>query len=146
MIKKYQIELTEDQLRLISMACDTVSRLGIGQWREIMYHLPLAKIDNYEEYHSTLRLIDNLLSKYMIDNVDGYSSNIGIYNAKEYSRALYDIHQVIRNKLAWDKAKLMGITDGHTRNHGLMITVDYDEPIKTSDHDFIAVKSIGEEQ
>ena len=37
----YTITVTEQQARTISAACELLARLGMGQWPEMLHHLPM---------------------------------------------------------------------------------------------------------
>jgi hypothetical protein len=47
-MKKYTVELTEGQLSTISVACEILARLGIGQWKDAFDHLPLVKDNKWK--------------------------------------------------------------------------------------------------
>lgn len=130
---KYTIELSKKQMAIISSACELYARLGIGQWREIEKFLPLEKVIDYESFHDCMDSIGRELSKFMISNVDGYRSNLGISNrmVNDSCRDAWDIHAVLRNRLAWDRALAKGVVkEGEPRKWPEMMGVDYDEPCK----------------
>lgn len=56
MTKTYNLQVTEEQLKVISTACELLSRIQGGQIREAFEHLPLKKdIDWSVGNHSTSR-------------------------------------------------------------------------------------------
>ena len=111
---KYTLELTEKQLGIVQYATDLIARLGIGQVKESFEHLPLQKDRDWSEFHNDVRSIERLISKHTIENVDGYGSHLGIHNDKVALNAkiAWEIHQVIRHRLSWDRAITKGVTDG----------------------------------
>lgn len=126
--------LSENQLVVIKHACDVYSRLMIGQLDDALRLFPVKKEIDWTAYHDDILRIKDILNKYT--EFDLKNSNLGIYNpsVNPSARVAYDIHQVIRNKVAYDKAIKQGIIQkGGSRKMPEMIQVDYDEPIQTSD-------------
>ncbi len=124
--KKYALHLTEKQARVIINALDLYSRIGMGQLKEVAYvlrHNPIPASASEAENRSSI-LIDikdelDVLSKLWM-NGSGYHS-INSSKISDVFRIAWDIQQVIRHRLAWD------------RNPKGEITVDFDTPLVTSD-------------
>ena len=80
--------------------------------------------------------IGKILSRYMIGCVDGYHSNLGIYNdeVRPEAKSAWDLYQVIRHRLAWDNAVAEGVIDSPDapRNWTAMLGVHYDKPMTSS--------------
>lgn len=135
--KFYVLELTKEQLKALQWATDILQRIQLGQWREITDWLPLKKPIDYEELHKDQQIIGNILSKHMIDGIDGSFSSLGIGHPDlpENNSILYDIYCVIRNKLALEWAVEEGIIENENspRKWPEMMTVDFDPPYKWSD-------------
>jgi hypothetical protein len=131
---KYTLELTEKQLGIIQYATDLIARLGIGQVKEAFEHLPLNNDCDWSTFHNDVRDIEHIISKHTIGNVDGYRSSLGIHNDKVKldAKIAWEIHQVIRHRLSWDRAIAKGFTDGKARNWSEMMGVCYDEPFPCS--------------
>lgn len=131
---KYTLELTEKQLNIVQYATDLIARLGIGQIKEAVEYLPLRKELDWAEFHNDVRDIEHVISKHTIENVDGYRSSLGIHNdkVKQDAKIAWEINQVIRHRLSWDRAIAKGITDGTARNWSEMMGVCYDEPFPCS--------------
>lgn len=134
--RKYTITVTEHQARIISEACDLLARLGIGQWPEFINYMPdpLAFTGRDDAVEALRPVMADLLRQYSPAGayIDGYQSHLGIFNelAARGAREAWDLHQVIRHRMAWDRAIAEGLTDGTTRNWtGGMMGVDYDEPM-----------------
>ena len=132
-MKTYNLTITEKQARALVDATDLLQRVQLGQWREIQDNLPLQKPIDYEEFHQDMRIIGAILSKHMIDGIDGGASSLGIGNKNlpESNGILYDLHQVIRRKLSVERAVEQGIIENENVSRNEMpITVDFDLPMK----------------
>lgn len=134
MSKTYTLTITEKQARALQDATDLMQRIQLGQFREIEDNLPLKKPIDYEELHKDFRTIGDLLSKHMIGGIDGHASSLGIGHTElpESNGILYDLHCVIRRKLAWERAVEEGYIESEDspRKWPEMMTVDYDPPMK----------------
>ena len=134
MTKTYTLTITEKQEKALMDATDLLQRIQLGQWREIEDNLPLKKPIDYEQFHNQLRLIGSILSNHLLDNIDGYASSLGIGHPElpESNGILYDLHCVIRNKLAWERAVEQGIIESEDseRKWPEMMTTDFDPPMK----------------
>ncbi len=135
MTKTYTLTITEKQARALMDATDLLQRIQLGQVREIEDNLPLKKPIDYEQFHNDMRLIGSILSQHMIDNIDGNASSLGIGHPSlpESNGILYDLHCVIRRKLAVERAVENGIIENENVSRNEMpITVDFDTPHKWS--------------
>jgi hypothetical protein len=131
--KTYNLQITESQARALCFACDVLQRVQLGQWREIIDWLPLKKPIDYEELHQDQRIIGAILSKHMIDNIDGGASSLGIGHPDlpKENGILYDLYCVIRRKLAVERAVEEGLIENENVSRNQMpITVDFDTPMK----------------
>jgi len=132
-MKTYNLTITEKQARALVDATDLLQRVQLGQWREIQDNLPLQKPIDYTEFHQDMRIIGAILSKHMIDGIDGGASSLGIGNKNlpESNGILYDLHRVIRRKLSVERAVEQGIIENENVSRNEMpITVDFDLPMK----------------
>jgi len=130
--KTYTLTLTEEQAGVLSTACEVLARLGIGQFRDALRHLPLSE-PAPDGWHEDLAEIGRILQKHTISNVDGCVSSLSMRGeaTSATAKTAWDMHHVIRHRLAWDWAKAQGLTDGIRRNWGGgMLGVQYDEPFK----------------
>jgi hypothetical protein len=148
MMKKYSVELTEKQVKALINATDLMQRIELGQFREIETHLPLQKPVDWSSLHEDFRLIGSILSKHMIDGIDGGSSSLGIGHPSlpETNSILYDIHCVLRNKLSWEDAVEKGVIENENspRKFPEMMQTWYDTPMKYSTEDLPVIKRIEE--
>jgi hypothetical protein len=122
------ITVTENQLQIISQACELFSRIGVGQWSEIEQHLPLREGQMFIPYEEKTK-IDAILTPYLDDCRTHNSSNA------------WDIYQVIRHRTAWLKAQKFGrVNEDGSRNWDKMMEVDYDEPVHFGSEPLIKVE------
>ena len=122
----YTLTITHSQARTLSTACEVLARLGMGQSKDAFDCLPLRKDIDWSAWHDDMEQISRILSKHMPGGID-------ISNADEEARTARDLHAVIRHRLAWDRAKAEGVTDGTKREWPAMMQVSYDEPMKYSE-------------
>lgn len=133
----YTLTVTAKQAAVISQACELLTRLSLGQWHEFIRHMPGDAFCHSIELEDELRpIMEEWLACHPIGKnevvIDGWRSNLGIGSPDVSSEAkvAFDLHQVIRHRLAWDKAVADGITDGQTRDWSRMMIVDYDDPMR----------------
>ena len=119
-MKKYILEITEKQANAISNACDIVARLYTGQVQELQDVGANIKVTGKE--HDTVKSI-------LFPQLPLYGS-YGIHSPEvdDTARQLFDIHQVIRHRIIWDKAD----NTPETRRWPEQIQIWYDTPSKTS--------------
>lgn len=129
----YTLTITDRQARVLSMACEVLARLGMGQFKDALDHLPEAKNRDWSVWHDDMEQISRILSKHMPGGIDGIRSSTGISNTDEEARTAWDLHAVIRHRLDWDRAIAEGVTDGTKREWPAMMQVSYDEPMKHSE-------------
>ena len=105
----YNLKINKTQAEVISKALDIFSRVGSGQVNEILWHPSVAKKmwvknDNLTENQNSHKLIAKLLDdiKKIIWDYDP-NEHGGIGMAEEIDKIAYDLHQVIRHKIAWEE-------------------------------------------
>lgn len=118
----YKLGMSEKQARVINSALDVYSRLLCGQIEELGV-LFMDKIMKSDINREELRNACAIMKKVIFPDLHPYAE-YGIYSeeAPEKSKIAYDLFQVIRNYLAWDKQPLGGQT------------VDFYEPLKCAKH------------
>lgn len=141
--KLYTIRINKSQLETLSAATEVLSRLGIGQFQYALDWLPFAK-DRYISYDDQLYFSERL-SHLMVHQIDGYRSSLGI-NGKEtpeFAKVAWDLHQVFRHRLSWERAVEKGIVASldARRKWPEMMGVDYDEPFPASEEPLIRIES-----
>lgn len=113
----YNLKLNETQARIICNALDLYTRVGMGQLEAIgheMWHFGKS-----QAFHEKLPDFKKAVTGF------DRGSSYGIHQKEtpEHCRTAYDIIQVVRHKLAWDKHP-----DGGQ-------TVDFYPPMKTGKED-----------
>jgi hypothetical protein len=145
--KVYNLQITEAQARALCFATDLLQRVQLGQWREIIDWLPLKKPIDYNELHQDQRIIGEILSKHMIDGIDGGASSLGIGHPDlpQNNGVLYDLYCVIRRKLAIERAVEEGvIEDKNVSRNQMPITVDFDEVYKWGDEKLAVMERVND--
>jgi hypothetical protein len=102
-MKRYKIELSEEQMRLISSCLEDVSRFASGQWkmqyvveemlRELSFDEKMKKRDDVEEH---LKQIKRILLPELSDNASKG------YDGSEFIGNTYQIYRTILHQLAKD--------------------------------------------
>ncbi len=113
-MKLYTITVNERQARILVAALDIYSRIGIGQFE--------AAAEVYDvAFRLAVEVKDRIRAGLRIaKEAAGHPANgsFGIHNASvaDDFRNAFDLQQVIRNRLAWDRKPEGGVQ------------VDFDEP------------------
>lgn len=134
----YNLKISKKQAEIISKALDFYSRIGCGQMSEVLWHPSVAKKMWVKDSNNlTENQWNNKVISQLLDNIKkiiwGYEPNEhgGITMAEEDDKIAYDLHQVIRHKLAWEETPEGGIT------------VDFHKPMKYSEEEELCeVKNI----
>jgi len=130
---EYVLKINKTQAQVLSLACEVLARVGIGQIRSALEQMPVRKLGNqeYSQYHSDLDTIGYMLSKWNKGNVDGYRSSISICgDASHEAKVAWELYQTIMNRLSWDRAYEDGIVKpGEARKWPEMFGVNYDDPM-----------------
>ena len=143
----YTITLTEDQAETLMYATEVLARLGIGEFRDALEWLPTRK-EFQEGWHEDMTVIGRILSRHMMDAYAGRRSkrdkrdshNDDVRTAANIS---WDLHQVIRHRLAWDRAIAKGVVDGPEAPRKWSMTgAYYDEPIKSSTEPLAEIRRV----
>ena len=98
-MKKYELELTKEQLQILSTACEFYARIRMGQFNEIIWHClnwnendnPCSRRDEAEKLLLEAR-------KHIYPELYGVGHSYGIGKFKDADMA-FDIYQVARNHL-----------------------------------------------
>ena len=128
MAKTYTLTMSEEQSQLLVKALDLYSRIGIGQFEEILdVYDPLHRLVPVEAKDTARKLLDSVKAVY------GHPANgsHGIHNpeVRDEFRAAYDIQRVVRHRLAFDRHPEGGFQ------------VNFDEPWQISERPLPSIKS-----
>lgn len=126
--KLYKITCNRRQLELISRATDLMSRLQCCQFSEVANIVQPSDfgVEN-KEWTRLHHFQDDLLKLKEYFNL-AESASYGIYSEKvqDSARTLWDIHAVLRNKMAYEDNP--GVTPENRWEKG-KIFVNFDEPM-----------------
>jgi hypothetical protein len=102
-MKKYKIEVSEDQMRLISSCLDDVSRFAAGQY-EMRYTIEqMLRGLPFEEQMKRRREVEDLLRQVKRVLLPDMSDNAGKgYDSTEFIGNTYQIYRTILHQLAID--------------------------------------------
>lgn len=120
----YLLRVSRRQARLIQSALDLVSRLHMGQLREVADFLPAIRSDGDErirQHHAAESLLEAVKEVVFPELPrNGYH---GIHSPKipEDARVAWDLCRAIRHRLAWEE-----------RPEGDAWQVDFDQPRRSS--------------
>jgi hypothetical protein len=102
-LRKYKIELSEEQMRLVSFCLEDVSRFASGQWEmrytieEMLRGLPFAEqMKRRGEVENLLKQVKRILLPELPDNASKG------YNGSEFIGNTYQIYRTILHQLAID--------------------------------------------
>ena len=120
MTKPNYSSISLDKCKFLILVLDLYSRIGIGQFEEILHVDNIRKnIPNNErnKIESLLKDVKFLLTGCPVNG------SLGIYNpdVPQNAKMAHDIMQVIRHRISWDQNPKGGIT------------VNFDEPLKCSE-------------
>lgn len=123
--KKYRLELDEQQAQLVIQALDLGTRLHMGQTNIVGEYLQgcSPRNANHEIVDSALELLRRECFGFTRNESFGITSE----KISDDARAMWDIHQVLRHRLSWDRAG-----NPETRDWKTMMGVNYDEPRRSS--------------
>lgn len=112
--RKYNITVTESQANILVRALDLFSRIGIGQFENVV------EVYNHDFRLDAVKQERIRLCLQWAKEEAGHPANgsYGIHNKAVSNdfRAAYDLQQVIRHRIAWDRRPEGGIQ------------VNFDEP------------------
>jgi len=102
-MKKYKIELTEEQMRLVSNCLEDVSRFASGQWEMRFTIEEMVRGLEFDEQIKRRDLAEDFLNKakkvLLPDLLDNQSKS---YNGTEFIGNVYQIYRTILHQLAID--------------------------------------------
>jgi len=104
-VRTYTITLNETQAGTIQIACEVLARLGIGQFRDALEHLPTVEFMP-PGWHEDMDQIGQILSKHM-QRTDQTPHQI---STREQHKVAWDLYTLVRHRLSWDRA----IDEGRT--------------------------------
>lgn len=132
--KRYALEVTATQAQVIAQACDLLSRTQSGQWKTAYELLPKDGSVTWEQWHEACEDIKEIMKTILRGGIDGTSSSFGVGSSETppSTDIAWDIHQVIRHRLAWEDAIEQGVVQSidDKRDWRSMMGVAYDPPMR----------------
>jgi hypothetical protein len=122
---KIVLEMDRERAILLMRACETIARLGMGQFKELAEMLAPMKTWQQKEN------MELFLKKILLSELTSNSYN-SIHSSKvpEECQVAWDCYQHIRREISWfDKGKDFRTDERDWKTMGLVI---YDNPMKVS--------------
>lgn len=93
------LELNDEQLKIIDRACELFSRIYMGQLEEVawLFNCSSHSQQQYIELKESLTRLNFIITGMPNQSHFGIANE----NVPDIARCAYDIHQVIRHYLAW---------------------------------------------
>ena len=131
MSETYTLTLTRHQAEVLSGACEAIARVGMGQISDALGYLTANRYD-HDDLNDACRALESAARKY---------ETAGIARAAHPSQIAWDLYQVIRQQLAWDRAIAEGIVKpGEPRKWPEMMAVTYDDPMRVSSEPLASIE------
>jgi len=130
-MRKYSLHIDEDQAKVLIKALDLYSRIGLGQFQEIIYAFNWRKIVGREDFDLRYGEAKEHLNKAKFHlTLHPPNASLGIFckETPEEAKMTWDIQQVVRHRLAWDKEPKGGWR------------VDFDNPMQSSQKQLPTIK------
>lgn len=111
----YTLRVTETQAKVLCTACEVLARLGIGQFRDALAHLPVSDtrtVEDVQDWFDDLDTVGGILSRHALGGVDGWNSSLSVYyeKVKPEAKIAWDLFQVLRHRLEWDRGGDFSLT------------------------------------
>lgn len=104
--RKFQLNLTEDELSIILRALDIKFRLNMGSIDDALRELPLDydkyyNTESWKDWNLTIGIIRQLTSQFTIGNVDGWHETLAVDGSGVKPECLqaYEMAKAIRDVL-----------------------------------------------
>lgn len=144
--KIYNLKVTEEQLKVISTACELLSRIQGGQITEAFEHLPLKKGVDWNVYHEIKDEVTKRMPEILEDGIDGWSSSFGVGSTKvhKYHDIAWDLYTTTRHQLSWEYAIEQGWVENFNspRDFKNMLGVSFDSPMKFSEEPLAKIERV----
>ena len=137
-MRTYTITLNETQAGTIQIACEVLARLGIGQFRDALEHLPTTEFIP-DGWHEDMAAVENILRRHIQPN----GKTPHQVSTREQHKVAWDLYNLVRHRLSWDRAIDEGrIKPGEPRKWPEMMTVNYDSPHHTSKEPLAKIEEV----
>lgn len=102
-MKKYQIEIGEDELRLVQKALDFYGRISLGQFKEISDVPSVDKLLDKKDRHEDFNRAINEMAFIYNQSLHSYYGIFNKENVGDDARIVMDIEHAIRHKFWQDQ-------------------------------------------
>ena len=137
-MRTYTLTLNETQAGTIQIACEVLARLGIGQFRDALEHLPTVEFTP-DGWHEDMAAVENILRRHM--QLNGKTPNQ--ISTREQHQTAWDLYTLVRHRLSWDRAIDEGrINPGEPRKWPEMMAVNYDDPHHASKQPMAKIEEV----
>lgn len=134
--RKYTITITQTQAEVMNRALELYSRLKAGQLSEIYFEFMDPKKSSRELFEVAAKVMKRSIWPDMEYNATkGVGQDTRDGNGK--GDIAWDMHEVLRHRLAWDEAG-----NPPTRDFKTMMGHTYDNPTSWSGHPLAEMKEI----
>ncbi|MBD2505613.1 hypothetical protein [Anabaena azotica] len=99
------LDLNDEQLTVISKACELFARIHMGQLEEVAWLFSSLSEERYQELTETLKELNTLITQMPKQAHFGIRSE----QVPQIAKSAYDIHQVIQHHLAWKQNPQGGV-------------------------------------
>ena len=125
----YRLELSKSQAETLCTAAEIFARIGMGQIGMVLDYLPSCP--SYEQRREVERVL-------------GIGQFGGITTAEGSISLAWDLYQVIRYRLSWDKAVEEGVVESadSPRKWPEMMQVWYDNPVLTGEEPLAKMEEV----
>ena len=122
----YQLKVSEEQAQVIADALELYARVGMGQLAHITEHPDIRSriFKNTEISLEILRGVFEMVKQTVFNLPVNCYHSLGCPEISDKNRVAYDLVQVIRHRLAWDRAG-----NPPERDYRTMYGVIYDTPM-----------------
>lgn len=134
--RKYTITITQTQAEVMNRALELYSRLKAGQLTELYFEFMNPAKSSRELFEVAAKDMKRSLWPDMEYNA---SKGIGQDTIESNGKGdiAWDMHEVLRHRLAWDKAG-----NPSQRDFKTMMGHDYDKPYSWSGHPLAEIKEV----
>ena len=134
---RYQIEVSEDQLAMLITATELLARMGMAQFTDVADYAPGAHSDRKTpEAHINLKVALRHAEEVAKQGLSG-SPGIAHDDVPMTSKRAWDMYQVLRHRLSWDRAGNPSERDWKT-----MSGVSFDDPMTKTGEPFAKIETI----
>lgn len=150
-MKKYKIELNEEQVHIIELACELVTRIGLQQYKQITDVINNLEFKNAGNQFTVSHEFGDMLLQQLKSIINKSDSPLvatncyrGISNedTPEQSKIACDIYQVLRYVRSWANAEHK--PEERNEHFTKYMTVNYDKPMQFGKEPLIKCEELHE--